>query len=343
MSALPDNLPELGAWLAYHQHNLGHSRETVANYRTLLSQHGEWLAGRRLNVQEVSPDLIQRYAGEVLHGRGMAANSRRVAVSALRGYYRWLLQRQVLRSNPAESLPYPKAARSLPVAIPLQDAERIMAACDLRSFKGVRDLAIIAVLTGCGPRISGVTGLNEGDLLFSLDEKGLERLDIRLREKGKQERWVPAPEDVRLLLRAYLGHPELDDIDRRLPTGDRVLFVNLRNSTVAAHEHRGEKRRLRKEAVCELLRELGARARVDRRYLHPHAFRHLFGQELAEADTPILQTQMLMGHADPKSSAIYGHIANRKLRETIEKANPLNRIRTPASGLAGVLRASRAG
>jgi len=199
-------------------------------------------------------------------------------------------------------------------------------------------VALLAVLIGCGPRVSGLCALNEGDLLWTQSEAGFEELTIRLREKGGNERYVPAPEETRLLLRAYLGHPDLDAIDRRLPSGDQVLWVNQHNSHTLGPEHRGEARRLTAWSVWQMIRQRGAAAGVDPRYLHPHAFRHLYGQELAEGDVDLLTRQRLMGHADPKSTAIYSHIAFRKLRKAAQDANPLRRIKSPASGLAAVMR-----
>ena len=334
-------LPKFIEWQRHHETDLAHSADTVANYRTLMRQHALWLAATKQTVHHMTPELLQRYAGEVLHARGVKPQSRRVAVSALRGYYGYLKQHKVLPDNPALNLPPPKVGRPLPVAIPLGDAEKLMGACDMARFKGVRDVAILSVLLGCGVRVSGCTALNEGDLLFAMNEHGLEELTLRLREKGKKERYVPAPDETRLLLRAYLGHPELDAIDRTLANGDKVLFVNLHNSTVRAFDHRGERRRMNGEAIWKMLQRLGARAKVDSRYLHPHAFRHLYGAELMEGDTNLLVSQMLMGHGDSKTTEIYSHIAYRKLRSASEKANPFRRIKTPATGLAALLRAQK--
>jgi len=329
---------ELDNWLEYNELNRGHSRTTVGNYRLIVRSFGDWLATQNLSPEQAQPEHLQRFAGAVLHERRLSPSSRRVAVSALRGYYRWLLQRRLIRSDPSTTLPYPRVGRGLPLPIPAAAAEKLMAQPDLDSFKGVRDLAIMAVLLGCGPRVSGVTGLNEGNLIFAHNEDGFEELTLLLREKGANERLVPAPDETRLLLRAYLGHPDLEQIDRRLPSGDRVLFVNIYNSHVPEHEHRGEARRLTPLSVWKMLREYGAAAGIDPKTLHPHAFRHLYGQELAEGDVDLLVRQKLMGHSDPKSTELYSHIAHRKMRKAAIENNPMRRIKSPASGLAGLLR-----
>ena len=72
--------------------------------------------------------------------------------------------------------------------------------------------------------------------------------------------------------------------------------------------------------------------------LHPHALRHLFGAELAEDDVDLLLRQLLLGHADASSAEIYSHLAIRKLTRTTDKANPLAKMKTPASKLLEQLR-----
>lgn len=329
---------ELEAWLEFNQHNRGHAGTTLGSYRAAVRLWAEWCASQRVQMTRATPDQVQRWTGIELHKRGLSSATRRVFVSALRGWYRWLLARRVIPANPCEGLPYPKLGRSLPVPMPVADAEKLLAGCDLDTFAGVRDIAMLAVLLGCGPRVSGLTAMNEGDLLWTVSEQGFEELTIRLREKGAHERYVPAPEETRLLVRAYLGHPELEEIDRRLPDGDQVLWCNQHNSHTLGPDHRGEARRLTAWSVWQMIKRRGETAGIEARYLHPHAFRHLYGQELAEGDVALLTAQRLMGHTDPKSTAIYSHIAFRKLRKAAQEANPMRRIKSPASGLAAVLR-----
>jgi integrase/recombinase XerD len=334
---------ELDAWLTFHERNKGHTPATVYNYRRAVVAFGAWLAEQKVEVLDATLEQLQRYAGEVLHLRGQSPSTRRISVSALRGYYKWLYGRKLIARDPAALLPFPRKGLMLPVPITADDAGKLLAQVDLATFKGVRDMAILSVLGGCGPRASGVEGLNESDLIFVMSEEGMEELTIRLREKGRHERYVPAPEEARLMVRAYLGHPQLEEIDRRLPDGDQVLFVNLFNSHVPLAERRGDARRLTKWSIYQMIQQYGEAAGINPRYLHPHAFRHLYGQELAETEPDVLVRQRLLGHRKVESTEIYSHIAWRKLRQAAAKANPLRRMKHPAMGLADRLKAARGG
>lgn len=332
---------ELETWLNYNETNKGYTVATSYNYRKAIEALGRWLVEQKTDPLRASVEQLQRFAGEVLHTRGQAPSTRRITVSALRGYYKWLASKRLVGDSPAAVLPFPKKGLRLPVPISADDAGKLLAQVDLETFKGVRDMAILSVLGGCGPRVSGVSGLNESDMMFAMGDSGIEELTIRFREKGKNERWVPAPEEARLMVRAYMGHPALETIDRRLSDGDQVLFVNLGNSWVPAPDRRGDARRLSQWSIYQMIGEYGEAAGIQRRFLHPHAFRHLYGQELAETETNLLVQQQLMGHRDPKSTAIYSHIAFRKMRAAAISANPLRRMKHPATALADRLKLAR--
>lgn len=140
-----------------------------------------------------------------------------------------------------------------------------------------------------------------------------------------------------MLLRVYLGHEELADIDRAINgrggRDDRVLFVSVRSTRLAAHEHVGEGRRLTRKAIQDVISRYGNRLGIPKGELHPHALRHLFGTELLEDDTNMLSIQELMGHADPKSTSIYTQLAMRKKMAAVDKAAPLAKMKTPVSEL----------
>jgi integrase/recombinase XerD len=322
------------AWLEYKRHNQGLSKATIAKYDQYLYRLETFLSERGLDHLSVTTEALVEFCGIYAFKQGMAPRSRVAITSAVRGFFAWMTKFGLRREDPAAIIEYPKAGRRLPRFPTLVQAEKLLMEPDLDTLMGIRDAAIIATLMGCGLRLSGLCGLNESALIYYEDEHGRERLQIRVVEKGRKERIVPAPEEVRLFVRAYLGHPDLAAIDRTLPGGDRVLFVSLNNRWVQAHEYFGEARRLAPRSVQDMIEMYGRRARLPREICHPHALRHLYGTELAEEDTHILDMQVLLGHNKPASSAIYTHVAMRKLRTAVDKGNPLGKMRTAVTGLA---------
>lgn len=321
------------SFLEHKATNEGGSAGTTRKYRQYLTALFTYLRETHgCDPLRPSADALLAYTGPYLHKKGLIARSRKPVISAIKGFYAWLQRRGVVSDNAAAQLESPKAGRSLPRAMGLDAAEKLMFAPDLDTFMGVRDAAMLGVLIGCGIRVEGLVELNASRLQWATFE-GQETLAIMVLEKGNKERLVPAPAPTRLLLRAYLGHQDLDSIDRTLPDGDKVLFVSTRNRTVPPHEYHGENRRLSDWSVRDMIKRYCDKVGVAVDVAHPHALRHLYGTELAESEVSEPMRQMLMGHVDPASTAIYTHLATRKQRATIEKANPLAKIRTPVSEL----------
>jgi integrase/recombinase XerD len=317
------------AFLEFKQHNAGRSERTVQVYRLALTRLLEFFDDRD-PLLSTHDDLVV-FSGIWLHRRGLTDPvSRRPHVAAVREFYKWLLDNKHIRGNPAVGVPYPKSGRKIPRVMTLKSAEKLMWAPDFSTFEGVRDSAMLGLLVGCGLRASGLVRLNVSNVIEG-ELDGKPRLILKVNEKGNKERRIPVPIEADMLLRVYMAHEDLKDIDRLLNNGDQVLFVSLRNRTITVDEYRGERRRLNRRSVLQMILKYGQRADIPAEQLHPHAMRHLFGTELIEDDVNMLLAQKLMGHADAKSTDIYNHTAMRKLTREIDRANPLAKMRTPIS------------
>ncbi|RCX31708.1 tyrosine-type recombinase/integrase [Thioalbus denitrificans] len=326
------------AFLAHKELVQGRTPGTIRAYGLRLRRLAAFLAARGIPFTAATLEDLQAFAGVHLHQLGVTPRSRGVSVAAIREFYRFLHGRRLVGANPATHLEPPRVGTSLPYAMGRAHVEALFQTCDLGTFLGVRDAAIIAMLAGCGFRVSGLVSLNEESLEVEVERDGREIIFARVLEKGKHERIVPVPASAWLLLRAYLGHPELDRIDRTLPSGRRVLFVSTRNRSVPEHDYYGEARRLRTGAVREMLVKRGEEAGIPREYLHPHAMRHLFGVELAEGDVDLDLRAALLGHRRSDTTRLYDRMSRRRLRDAVLKAGPLASIRTPVDGLVEELR-----
>lgn len=319
-------------FLQWKRINKGRSERTVEVYGLALRRLGEFLAGA--DWRAATPDELVVFTGKWLWDRGLKDPlARKTHVSAVREFYKWAAMTGRVKSSIAEAVTHPKIGRRLPRVMTLAHAESLMWAPDFNTFEGVRDATMMALLMGLGLRVSGLVGLNESNLIPAAAGHGAKRLSLRTHEKGGKERQLPIPAQADLLLRIYLEHPELAKIDRSLPSGDRVLFVSTRNRSVPPHEYHGEARRLRRRGVLRMLQTYARKAGIPEEVAHPHAMRHMFGTELAEDDVPTVTAARLMGHTDPKNTAIYQELAMRKLTKVVDQSGPLAKMRTPLQGL----------
>lgn len=324
----------IDAFMSYMIHNRGRSRRLGEVYGLALGRLVTFLTPLGKGLLDATHEDLIAFSGPHLFSLGLKdPMSRRTHISGVRGFYKWAKSQGHSADDTAAAVPQPKHGFKLPRVISLADIEKLMWAPDFSKAKGVRDAAMIACLAGCGLRISGLLGLNESNVIHDKVD-GVPRLFFKVMEKGNRERKIPIPEQAALLLQLYMDHPDLAAVDRALPNGDKVLFVAFqRGPRIQVHEFRGERRRLSSDAVFASLHRYAKLVGVDATFAHAHALRHAYGTELAEDDVPTATAQRLLGHADAKHTALYQQLALRKLTRTVDKSNPLAKIKTPVSEL----------
>jgi len=325
----------IDAFVTHLESSKGRRPRTLEAYRMALAKLREFL-GEGHSLLTASDVELEAFSGIWLHKRGVVARSRKPYISALRGFFAWAQGMGLRPDDPSTRLVHPKTGKPLPHALSLASAEKLMWAPDLNTFFGIRDAAMLAMLMGCGVRVGGLVNLDEGDLRNS-EIEGQMRLVVRVTEKGEKERMLPVPKEAEMLLRIYLDHEELKAYDRDVVDAkgrpDKVLWVNSRNTQVPAHEWRGEAVRMSRGAVWRLIQRYGEKVGVPAEERHPHAFRHLFGVELAEDDVDLITRQDLLGHSDPKSTAIYTAMSMRRRTRVMDKSGPLAKMKSPVSEL----------
>jgi site-specific recombinase XerD len=322
----------LADYLRWLEHNKGNAVSTVNSYEGYLKRLGVHCADRGTTLEQADRRILEEFTGVVAHQAGITLNSRKPLIAAVRGLYKWAHEAERIPTNPAKSIAYPRLGRPLPTPISRSHAEKVLLACDLNTFTGRRDAALLAMLIGSGMRVSGLSSLTSQSLSFEpMEEGGAFELFVRVTEKGRKERIIPMPRVMSAYMIQYLTDPEMVALlpVLSLPNGDHILWVQTNRGSVPEHDWYGEKRRLSVGGIRDIIKRRGKAAGVPDDQLHPHAFRHLYGTELAEHDTDPQRIQILMGHSSAESTNIYKHLATRKLVQVVNQANPLLNMQTP--------------
>lgn len=326
----------LDEYLRWLEHNRGRAVSTVNSYMGYLRRLSAHCVDRGTDLANADRRVLEEFVGPVMHQAGVTLSGRRPVVAAVRGLYEWAEVNGKVADNPAKHIGYPKTGKPLPTLISKRNAERMLLACDLSTLAGWRDAALLAVLIGSGMRVSGLASLTSRSLEFEpVEEGGTPVMFVRVVEKGRKERRIPMPEEAAWFLVQYLSHPELAALMpvMLLPDGSHILWVQTNRGSCAAHDWYGEKRRLSANGIRDIVKRRGEEARVPPGQCHPHAFRHLYGTELAEHDADPQRIQILMGHSSAEASNVYKHLAARKLVETVRLANPLAGMQTPVHAM----------
>src|SRR4051794_38363692 len=198
------------------------SPHTVRNYLLNVEQLIAFMRekGRPLEARAVDIPLVRSYLASLFGTNEPSTIARKL--SAMRAFLRFLRRERVIEENVAMLLRPPKAKKSLPSFLTVEQAG-VLVEAPLAGAK-LRDAALFEVLYGCGLRVSECVGLDLGDVDGDV---------VRVRAgKGKKDRIVP------------LGEKAQRAIDRWLPERlqlrpiDDALFLNARGRRLTARSVR---------------------------------------------------------------------------------------------------------
>lgn len=328
VAALIDKIESYLEWLCT---NKNRSVATEGSYRSALLKLKKYLETVGVDFRVVDLLTLEAFTGPTLHKNGMGVSSRSQAISAVRGFYTYLQRVGEVVNNPAQNLEHPRALSPLAAMLSLGQMEKLIMSPDLKTFKGLRDAAIMAFLFATGCRVSGLVNLTESDLVYGGDEQP-PRLYVLLTEKGKKQRKLPLNRTAEVILQMYLQHEELKRIDRETPAG-KIVFISLRNSRVDGCDFRGEHRRLSRKSITVMLKDYGTAAGIPVGQLHPHAARHAVGTLLYDHGMNAEDRQAFLGHARADTLQIYTRLSEKRLLPGADAANALTRMSTPVEVL----------
>ncbi len=262
---------------------------TRSSYARACGAFAQWLQVRGGRIEEARPLEIARYARELASTRAPMSVAQQL--SALRGWYDWLVERGVVASNPARSTRTPRPrveVGATPVLAP-DDIARLYAGFG-SSVVEVRDRALISLMLYGFLRVGAALGIRRGDL--ALDAP---RPTIQVREKGGAQRSLPLHAQAVDDLAAYLSLARFDE--------GQHLFVAWRGGG----QSRGE-RPLGREQVYAMVRRRLARAGVTR-VAGCHAFRATGITRFLSLGGRIETAAHLAGHASLRTTQLYDHRA----------------------------------
>ena len=245
---------------------------------------------------KVEPQMVERYIAW-LYDRGREKTSQARALSSIKSFFNFLMVNDRIEASPAEFVLTPKFGRQLPDVLTTHEIDRIIAAVDTSTVKGLRDSAMLEVLYSCGLRVSELTSLKLQDLFFG---EGY----IRVIGKGDKQRLVPISATARERIHRYL--------DKRPGTrsGEDTVFLNNRGG------------QLTRVMVFTILKQAAKIAGIDKK-ISPHTFRHSFATHLLEGGASIRQVQEMLGHESILTTEIYTHLDSSHLRRTVEEHLPI--------------------
>lgn len=290
------------SFLTYLQSECSRSDLTIATYRTSLLEFEQYIAekGEGLDWTTVDRDVVRNWMVDMMAG-GNTPRTVCKKLSALKSFYRFLLQRGKVSVDPVSSLQGPKKEKTLPQFVREGEMDRLL---DGNFFpdtlEGQRDRLILLLLYSTGIRLSELCGLDWDDV-----EMGQRQLKV-LGKRNKQ-RIVPFGNELYEALANYKAKLE------QLP-GEQVqtkaVLVNLKTG-----------KRLSGENVYKTVRHyLTCVTTLKKR--SPHVLRHSFATAMLNNGADLEAVKDLLGHTNIATTEIYTHTTFEELKKMYNQAHP---------------------
>jgi len=272
---------------------------TVRNYTRDLRHFIEYLNSEKVSTfDEVERQLLRRYIS-FLQGKGYEKTSISRKLSALRSFYNYLIQRDLMSVNPLMAVSSPKLDKKLPSFLSGEEVVRMLESPDSATPLGQRDRAILELLYASGLRVSEIAKLD-------LDNMNLSTLEVRVRGKRSKERVV------------LIGKPAVAALELYLREGRQQLLAGYRTEALFVNRYG---RRLSQRSIQKAISRYAVAAGLDKR-VFPHMVRHSFATHLLDGGADLRVVQELLGHANLTTTQIYTHVTQSQARKVYLAAHP---------------------
>ncbi len=281
-------------YLTYLQVEKGLARHTLDSYRRDLARLDRWAAKSGKAVADLARPDLRKWIAQ-LSREGLAPASVARAVSAARGFFRFLMLDGHIKHHPAEDLDTPQRFSYLPTFLTEEDIDRLFAVPDVSTETGIRDRAMLELMYAAGLRVSELVSLKQ-------TEVDVHAGVVNCHGKGSKERRVPVGKSAIHWLQKYLVFKA---------AYGRSPYPNL-------FLHRG-KPMTRQHAwtmITSYAKTIGLQK------VSPHTLRHSFATHLLQHGADSRSVQALLGHSDISTTQIYTHITDRHLRAAYDNHHP---------------------
>ena len=239
------------------------------------------------SIGDITSMDLRMYYGYMREVKGIKAITVQTRLHYLSSFWDFLITEELTRSNPVKKVGTLKLEKEIKKPFSVEEMERLRDACS-----SVRDRAMIEFLYSSGVRVSEMAALNVGDI-----EMG--RQELIVYGKGSKERKTYLTDSAKFYIKRYLKERDAKDSEPLFGT-----------------EHCPD-RRLSVAGIQYMLRQLGARAGVEK--THPHRFRRTIATDLLARGMPIEQVKEFLGHEKLDTTLIYCTVKEEQVQASHRK------------------------
>ncbi len=292
----------LNDYLEYLKYQKNYSDYTVNSYCIDIEEYLEYLERECLNFKKIVYDDLRFFLMYLKDDKKDNNSSINRKLSALRGFYKYLANEGIVKSNVFSLVNGPKKSKKLPRYFEYNELEEMFNVPDKRLPLGQRDLLLLELLYATGVRVGELVNIKVKDI-------DLGQRNILILGKGNKERYVTYGDYCEEALKLYLN--------------DGYLILNsLKSEFLFLNKNGGV---LTERGVRYILDQIIKKTGVNKS-ISPHMIRHSFATHLLNEGCDLLTVQKLLGHESIKATQIYTHVTTDRLKEVYYQTFPRAKI-----------------
>ena len=292
------DIKELNDYLEYLKYQKNYSDYTVENYKHDIIEYLEYLNSENLNYKDIEYSDIRFYLMYLKDTKKDDNTSINRKLSSLRGFYKYLANEGIVKTNVFSLVNGPKKSKKLPRYFEYNELEELFNVPDTRTPLGQRDSLILEMLYATGVRVGELVNIKVSDI-------DLGRRNIIILGKGNKERFVTYGEYCEDILNTYLNN-------------GRVILNQKQSDYLFLNNNGGQ---LTDRGVRFILDKLIQKTSINKN-ISPHMIRHSFATHLLNEGCDLLTVQKLLGHESIKATQIYTHVTTDRLKEVYYHSFP---------------------
>jgi integrase/recombinase XerD len=288
----------------------GVSKSTFLSYRKDLVDFIKFIQRKNIKPENCTLDIINDYIAK-LSDEAISARSISRKLSAVRGFYDFLISEKMIKENPVTFANKPKYAASLPNF--LSDDEFKILIESIMNAKNpfeIRLKSMILLMYSTGLRVSELVSLKASQIDYDPKMNILKSDEITVKGKGDKHRIVLISKNASTSLIEYLPL--------------REVFFNKQNKKSELYLFPSKSRDgyMTRQNFANLLKDAAINSGLDADRISPHVLRHSFATKLLNKGADLRSVQELLGHSDISTTQIYTHINNIKLEYDLKNNHP---------------------
>lgn len=285
----------LKEYLEYLKYQRNYSEETIHSYNIDIEEFLNYINSEAIKFNMVDYDTVRLWLMYLDNKKDKSTTVSR-KISALRGFYKYLINNKIMENNPFSLVSLPKKERHLPRFFYYNELEEMFQVPKLNTPLGQRDRLILEMLYATGVRVSELVNIKLSDI---------SKEEIKVLGKGNKERFVEFGDYAESILELYLN--------------EGYKKLNVKNVEYLFLNSRGEQ--LTTRGVRYILDKIIRQTTIDKK-ISPHMLRHSFATHLLNEGCDLLTVQELLGHESLSATSIYTHVTNDRLKEVYFKCHP---------------------